>query len=148
MQVWFMAIRYALTLWQQLLIRRLMLPLMLQKEGAFTARDCRNCCYKAKVEREKEILKPERLSMWKNLAWERIKLSRDTECCHLKCLKQFSTAHLYGLREKFKTFFVEQNLYLHSLIGRQETKNSVCHPQQPRLVVHKQESSYTFVYYL
>ena len=29
----------------------------------------------------------------------RIKLSRDTECCHKECLKQFSTAHLYGLRK-------------------------------------------------
>ena len=89
----------------------------------------------------------------------RIELSRDTECCHKECLKQFSTAHLYGLREKFETlYYDEQNLYLYALIGRRETKKSVGHPRQPNPTSFPsgkkvgrppaEESSYTFVYYL
>ena len=43
----------------------------------------------------------------------RIELSQETECCHKKCLKQFSTDHLKRLREKFESlYYNEQNLYL------------------------------------
>ena len=56
----------------------------------------------------------------------KIELNSETKCCQKECLKRFSTAHLYGLREKFEgLYYDEQNIYLHALIGRQETKKSV-----------------------
>ena len=67
-----------------------------------------------------------------------IELSRDTEHCHKECLKQFSTAHLYGLREKFETLYYDEQNQRRVLVILGSQIQHHFHLER-RLVVHQQK---------
>ena len=51
-----------------------------------------------------------------------IAISDNKECCKKKCL-QGSISHLHKVRSEFQALFYEhQNVYLHGLLHRRETK--------------------------